>query len=61
MIEKVPVMIAWLPTTAARIAIAKTGHLICSEDVDFVNVNTQKREKNYDEHLFIPIIEDLQN
>jgi hypothetical protein len=29
-IEKVPVMMAWLPTTAASIAIAKTGHLIFS-------------------------------
>lgn len=30
MIEKVPVIIAWLPTTAASMAIAKTGHLIFS-------------------------------
>ena len=29
-IENVPVMTAWLPTTAARIAIARTGHLIFS-------------------------------
>lgn len=27
MMEKVPVIMAWLPTTAARIAITKTGHL----------------------------------
>lgn len=27
MIEKVPVMMAWLPTTAASIAITRTGHL----------------------------------
>lgn len=27
MIEKVPVIMAWLPTTAARIAITRTGHL----------------------------------
>jgi len=26
-IEKVPVIIAWLPTTAASIAITRTGHL----------------------------------
>lgn len=30
-IEKVPVIMAWLPTTAARMAIARTGHLIFSE------------------------------
>lgn len=30
MMEKVPVMTAWLPTTAASIAIARTGHLNCS-------------------------------
>lgn len=27
MIEKVPVMMAWLPTTAASMAITRTGHL----------------------------------
>lgn len=27
MIENVPLMIAWLPTTEARMAIASTGHL----------------------------------
>lgn len=31
MIEKVPVMMAWLPTTAASTAITRTGHLTCSE------------------------------
>jgi hypothetical protein len=29
-IENVPVMTAWLPTTDASIAIASTGHLRCS-------------------------------
>jgi hypothetical protein len=33
-IENVPVMTAWLPTTAARMAIARTGHLICSEMIN---------------------------
>jgi hypothetical protein len=32
-IENVPVMTAWLPTTAARIAIAIMGHLIFSKMV----------------------------
>jgi len=27
MMEKVPVIMAWLPTTAARIATPSTGHL----------------------------------
>jgi len=31
MMEKVPVIMAWLPTTAARIAIPRTGHLKFSE------------------------------
>lgn len=31
--EKVPVMMAWLPTTAASMAITRTGHLILSGTV----------------------------
>jgi len=31
MIENVPVMMDWLPTTAARMAITRTGHLNFSE------------------------------
>jgi hypothetical protein len=31
MIENVPLMIAWLPTTEAKIANISTGHLILSE------------------------------
>ena len=37
MIEKVPVIIAWLPTTAARIAITKTGHLSFSKTITQVS------------------------
>jgi hypothetical protein len=32
MIEKVPVITAWLPTTAASTAITNTGHLTCSRE-----------------------------
>jgi hypothetical protein len=40
-IENVPVITAWLPTTAARMAIARTGHLIFSEDGKLLNINKQ--------------------
>lgn len=33
MIENVPVMMAWLPTTAARMAITRTGHLSFSASI----------------------------
>lgn len=35
MMEKVPVIMAWLPTTAARIAIPSTGHLSFSAKYNF--------------------------
>jgi hypothetical protein len=44
-IEKVPVMMAWLPTTAASIAIARTGHLISSGPIRSVFQISQYQSK----------------
>jgi hypothetical protein len=41
--ENVPVITAWLPTTAASIAIPRTGHLIFSrKKVIVASVNTKE-------------------
>ena len=51
MIENVPLMIAWLPTTEARIAKISTGHLTLSaaeklHDV-FYNMLSYRQENSY--------------
>ena len=51
MIENVPLMIAWLPTTEARIANISTGHLTLSaaknlHDV-FYNMLSYRQENSY--------------
>jgi hypothetical protein len=46
-IENVPVITAWLPTTAARMAIARTGHLIISEIDRVSNIRKTGQGEQY--------------
>lgn len=53
MMEKVPVITAWLPTTAANTAITNTGHLTCSRErerergEECQDVTESSYDKNY--------------
>lgn len=51
-IEKVPVIIAWLPTTAASIAITRTGHLnFSAKDCDVFSTQQEVPHYQYPSNL----------